>query len=831
MSRLYWVPLAAALAGCPPSIDTGDDGGGVIFAGPEGGIFIREGAAIEIPKNALAAKAQITVTVIDSGVPEVPGRKRVSFGYRFSPSSLTFNEPVKITLPYLTERVPAGVDVGTFDMRRQAGDDAYLQLPGARTVTELLGQPVTLVEAKSERLGLFWVTSPAQPAVSKIELSPPEAFLRVGDTQQFGATVTDPAGNPLALPITWSVLPPRVATIDGNGLLTATGPGTGTVTARAGSLFATAVVRVQGSAVGPQTFVHDNPFPTGNDLWGGALVGTSAFFVGANATVLSRAAGDVWTRHFSNPGVTLRAVGGTSLSDAVAVGTSANRGVLVEVKNSQPVVTTFDSVQPRAMWFDGTHGMAVGQGNDVLVRRNGTWVREYSPSFEILLSVLGNGAGGFTTLGNRGSLYAYDPATTTWNSLFQTQLSVLLTAGTLANAAGSEAWAAGGDKLWHFAAGAWTAINLPATPALDELTALALLDGKVVLAGRAGRAGHLLTYEPVGGTWTSQALRGPQIVRGLFGQGAQGYAVGDFGAVWEYAAGAFTEVSRGFYGNVADVAVAGSTVVAAVNECANAACTSRVGKVMVRTGASSWSELGTSPFVGEVSSVAVGSSTEVLAGGVGQILRFDGSSWAPVTLSGGAAGQINDIQYCGSSVFAVSAGGFVFRGNAAGLQALPPPTIEDLHAVHCASPSEVFIAGDRGLFELSGNAFAPRDSPNVNHGAWRAVWTPGQSEAFAFGDARYGVYWNTAELSVIDAPGGILPDVFSAMWGSSVDNLYAVGYTVTPLAFAYAVRFDGADWKLIDSGSQRRLTSMAGGSATEIWLGGEGGGVLRGVAP
>lgn len=77
-----WVLVLIVLAGCP-RVDTGEDGGvGPINVTPEGGLFVRAGYAIDIPKGAVSEAVQITVTIIDTGIPEVMGRKRVSFGYR-----------------------------------------------------------------------------------------------------------------------------------------------------------------------------------------------------------------------------------------------------------------------------------------------------------------------------------------------------------------------------------------------------------------------------------------------------------------------------------------------------------------------------------------------------------------------------------------------------------------------------------------------------------------------------------------------------------------------------------------------------------------------------
>src|SRR5579864_4505844 len=96
------VPLAALLTACPPHIDTGADGGGPINVGSGGGIFVREGTVIQIPAGAVPDGTIIFVTVVDDGIPDAPGRARISYGYRFTPSSLLFSSPATLSLPYLT---------------------------------------------------------------------------------------------------------------------------------------------------------------------------------------------------------------------------------------------------------------------------------------------------------------------------------------------------------------------------------------------------------------------------------------------------------------------------------------------------------------------------------------------------------------------------------------------------------------------------------------------------------------------------------------------------------------------------------------------------------
>ncbi len=813
--------MAVVLSGCPGN-DGPDDN--LFRVGPAGGSFTYEGVTLDIPKGAVAQETEITVTATDTGIPEVPGRKRISRGFRFSPAVTTFAVPVKLSLPYDPAKVPLAVDPGTFDMRRQGGSDAYLALAGGTTDTA-----ASTFTADTERLGLFWVTSPTQAAVSTLTLDPKEAALAVGQTQQFTARVTDPTGAEIQPALVWTVAPPRVASVDANGLVTALAPGTATLTVSTANLTATAQLRVPGSAVGPSTFVHENPFPTGNDLWGGSFAAGTAFFVGDNATVLARAGDGSFTRLFSSPALRLRGLAGTSQSDAVAIGAQGNTGVLIELKGgASPAVATFTTIDPRALWFDGTHGMAVGYGDDVLVRRNGAWVREYSPSAETLLSVIGDGQGSFVTVGSRGSIYKYDPATEVWNSLYQTQLATLLVSAALVDANGSEAWAAGGGKLWRFSANSWSAINLPGTPVVDELLSLGRIDGRIVVGARAGKQGQLLLYEPGAQTWTSVAMRGPQLPRAVFPAGGAGYAVGDLGAIWQYGAGTFTEVSQGFYGDVADVALTADTVYAGANECVDAACTARQGVLMLKANGGAWTAAAAPPFTAPITAVAARENNEVVVSTTNSgTFRFDGALWSQLSTV-----SLLDLRFCGNTLWGVGANGTALRGTAGGLSSAGVFGIDPLTAIHCPTATNVWLAGDGALYEsTNGTSFTPRTSQAVIPAFWWTVWSPGPGEAFVFGDARYGLYWDSRDYQVVDAPGGVLPDLITGLWGSSIDNLYAVGSTVTPLAFGYAVRFDGASWRLVDAGSQRPLTSIAGRSGTDIWLGGRGGGVLKSVAP
>lgn len=856
MTRALWlVPLAALLAACPPPIDLPDGGDdNTLIVGPAGGLFVRAGYAVNVPAGAFDEEQRIFVTITDTGVPEVPNRKRISLGYRLSPSSLVPRSPLTLYLPWDPNRLVAGVDPGTYDMRRQAGTDAYLALPGAKTNT----MPFEAVEARTDRLGLFWVTSPIEPNIDRLELEPAEATLRVGETQQFSARVVSPTGASLEVPVTWSVVPARVGGISDGGLFTALDPGVATLTATAGAQSASAKIAVIGTTVGPVTYAHENPFPTGNDLLGAAFApgGLGTVYAGDNGTVLVESAAGAWSRAFSSPALTLKAAAGTSLTNAVAIGTSGFSGVLVEFRGGAmpPAVRIF---QPTAisdlshLWFDGTHGMGVGSGNELVIYRGGAWVTERHPSFEALLSVIGDGQGGFVVVGDLGSVYKWDPTRNVWDSLYDTRLAVKLDAARLVDASTGEGWAVGGGRLWHFTGTGWTAENLPPTPLLDGATSLGVVEGRVVVGARARLSvtplppsrGVLLIRDvaaPTDGglpevTWTSQPLRGQQVPRGIFAanpSSGEARVVGTFGAVWAWDSmqGRFVEKSRGFQGDVADLAVTENDVYAAVNECADVRCTSRVGVVMHR-GPEGFEPLGSLTAGGPVRAIVARSDTEVLVSTPTGVSRWDGTSWSSVPVSG-LQGPILDLQWCGNDLWGAGEGGTVYRGTAALLNTAGGIASAPLQSLHCRSADEVWVAGNGFLASRPASGpWTTRASQQVRHADWRAVWSPGLGEGFAFNDARYGVYWDTRQLLAQESTGPIAIDVATAMWGDRIDNLYMAGLSSLPSVFGFLLRFNGVNWSLVDAGAHRRGTALTGRSTTEIWLGTEGGGVLKAVPP
>ena len=103
-----------------------------------------------------------------------------------------------------------------------------------------------IIAAGSTALALTGCGSTEPPVPTTVQIdSSSLSFSSIGETRQLTAAVKDQRGDPFRSPtITWSVTNTAVATVDGSGLVTATGMGITQVTATDESATATITVQV-----------------------------------------------------------------------------------------------------------------------------------------------------------------------------------------------------------------------------------------------------------------------------------------------------------------------------------------------------------------------------------------------------------------------------------------------------------------------------------------------------------------------------------------------------------------------------------------------------------
>lgn len=101
---------------------------------------------------------------------------------------------------------------------------------------------------------------------SEVQISPPDAQIRVGQQSPFLPTAYDGSGNPCAdATFTWSTNNPRVATVDNNGIATGVGPGVAIISARTGAgataRSGQATIQVSAGAAPPARAESEPPRP------------------------------------------------------------------------------------------------------------------------------------------------------------------------------------------------------------------------------------------------------------------------------------------------------------------------------------------------------------------------------------------------------------------------------------------------------------------------------------------------------------------------------------------------------------------------------------------
>lgn len=120
---------AALTAGCKDSGSTNngnggpiDTGGGGNTVGPSGGIlkFLDGAVKMEFPAGAVAADTAISVETFSKTAPSFPATLPAS-RFNFGPEGLTFAKPVKVTVQYDSQDLPAGVPPSWLQLAKLTG--------------------------------------------------------------------------------------------------------------------------------------------------------------------------------------------------------------------------------------------------------------------------------------------------------------------------------------------------------------------------------------------------------------------------------------------------------------------------------------------------------------------------------------------------------------------------------------------------------------------------------------------------------------------------------------------------------------------------------------
>ena len=275
MARVItWSTSNATIASVSPAgAVTGIATGGVTITATsdavtaDAALRVREGltvppASATSPVSRSAVGGIVTITIPPGAVPvavstltvapaaTVPASSDLVAGTAmdFGPSGTTFSKPLTIALKY-NDAVVEAADRGRLSIFVVNGS-TWDELPGSVT-----DQATSQVSVDVSHFSTYAILRKVVGAtlVASVTVSPSNASLTVGQTQQLMATPKDASGNALTgRTVTWVSSAPSVATVSSSGLVTAVAVGSAVISAASEGKTSTVAVSV---AASPNGFV------------------------------------------------------------------------------------------------------------------------------------------------------------------------------------------------------------------------------------------------------------------------------------------------------------------------------------------------------------------------------------------------------------------------------------------------------------------------------------------------------------------------------------------------------------------------------------------------
>ncbi|HXU06479.1 MAG TPA: hypothetical protein VN903_36235, partial [Polyangia bacterium] len=226
---------------------------------------------------------------------------------------------------------------------------------------------------------------------------------------------------------------------------------------------------------------------------------------------------------------------------------------------------------------------------------------------------------------------------------------------------------------------------------------------------------------------------------------------------------------------------------------------------------------------------------DVFAVGGTTVQHWDGRRWSATVVTDPSIPTFNLSAVWGSGprdVFAVGTAGAIFHWDGTAWSPFASPGTADLKGVWVSGPNDFYVVGSVSgtgvIFHWRTDHWIPIMPIGGPPGALEAVWGSGLIDVFAVGaplvfvEGSYGLgvvahYDGTPwSLSAIPAPASFTEfGVLHAVWGTGPNNAFAVG------DFGALAHFDGSSWSVVESGVKKTLWTVAGNSASDVFVGGD----------
>lgn len=382
--------------------------------------------------------------------------------------------------------------------------------------------------------------APPLPPLSAVQVTPSLDTLVVGGQRMFTAVALDTDSVVVAgAGFGWSTSDPGVATVNGNGLVTAVGEGVAQVIATAGGKSDSATV-----AVFFQPGWYAQPSGTTNSLNGVFFLpnGREGWAVGDAGTIVHTTdAGVSWATQVSTTSFSLRSVWFTSSQVGYAAGYG---GTIMRTQNAgaswSRITTLAASENLNDICFaDSQHGWAVG-ANGVIARTadgGATWAKSFPTSQELQSVSFCDTTNGWA-VGQGGVIVGTRDGGRSW---YVVQPSVTATGlYSVWRRSDTEAWAGGAAGVNPVTVATPDSLqwNLGTFGALNSIRGIMM--GNSLIGYAVGTNGPGLILKTIDGaaSWSPQISNSAQNLNGVwFVDPLRGWAVGDGGRIVHTAKG------------------------------------------------------------------------------------------------------------------------------------------------------------------------------------------------------------------------------------------------------------------------------------------------------
>ncbi|MBL0938728.1 MAG: Ig-like domain-containing protein [Gemmatimonadaceae bacterium] len=793
--------------------------------------------AVSVADTTRRASATITV---------VPRVQSVSL----SPSSLSVSPGASATLTATVSADP-GANTSVF---WRSNNTAIASVSSSGVVTGMANGTTTVTA-----LSMIDTTKRATATVEVVNgvvvnLTPASVTLNVNEQHVLAVSVQADAGQSTA--VTWRSSAPSIATVSGNGTVTALAVGTAVISAvsvqdtlRRASSTITVAPRVLGVSLNTTSAT----LTTGETEQFSASVSADP---GANTSVIWRSSQPAIASVSSNGLVTAMSAGSVTIT-AVSVGDTTRRASASVTVLSPVGVSVSPSSATMALNDQRTLVASVqasgGQSTAVTWRTSNASVATVSSGGVVTATGFGSAsitavsvadttrrASAAITVNPQVMSVSVSPSTASLNTGQSVQLQPTVNAqGSLSTAvtfvSSNPGVASVNFSGMVSAIGQGNATITVRSVADTSKTATAA----IAVSAPATR---------LAASWSSARLGGAlheDVIAIKVIDASNAFAVNSLGNVYRYSGGTWTLSTSGSAFSTQFLGISATTTgnVMAVG----------TGGVIARFNGSGWSTM-SSGTNRTLNAVWLESTTSGFAVGAnGTALRWNGSSWS--STSTGINQSLNDVWSVGGQAWAVGEGGGVVAWNGSSWSSQSTPTNETLYGVSGSSTSNVVAVGTSGavvrwngsswstvnsgttsdFYDVAGNSanggrmYLASDAGlmQLNGSTVSSVSTPYAPRLFAAGVDASGNAWTTGQRgSVMRYTGSawetlnLAPDLID-VWTTATNNAWAVG------EFGAVYRWNGGSWSRQTTPTTASLNTVWAPSASEAFAGGDNGTMLR----